>query len=125
VQVSSTSSFMIKTGGIVVRLGCLHDVSIPLPARTSPSNSANEPCILLSGESINFQHSEGPSSAPAPLNSPTTSRQSLLKHTGAKAVMKKTEIKTMAGELEVAVIPDHTHRLFVGQRTIVRFRLVG
>ncbi|KAF8059858.1 hypothetical protein FPV67DRAFT_341045 [Lyophyllum atratum] len=31
----------------------------------------------------------------------------------------------MHGELEIAVLPDHSHMLFPGQRTIVRFRLLG
>jgi hypothetical protein len=37
----------------------------------------------------------------------------------------KTHAKTMLGELEVAVIADHSHRLFAGRRTVVRFCLVG
>ncbi|CAK5267451.1 unnamed protein product [Mycena citricolor] len=32
--------------------------------------------------------------------------------------------RTMQGELEVAVLPDDTHRRFPGEKTIVRFRLV-
>ncbi|GLB43052.1 hypothetical protein LshimejAT787_1205010 [Lyophyllum shimeji] len=34
-------------------------------------------------------------------------------------------VRQMHGELEIAVLPDHTHMLFPGQRTIVRFRLAG
>ncbi|KAF7289094.1 hypothetical protein HMN09_01357600 [Mycena chlorophos] len=33
--------------------------------------------------------------------------------------------KTMQGELEVAVLPDESHKYFAGEKTIVRFRLVG
>ncbi|KAH7921340.1 hypothetical protein BV22DRAFT_737704 [Leucogyrophana mollusca] len=33
--------------------------------------------------------------------------------------------KGMTGELEVAVVPDNSHRLFIGQRTIIRFRMLG
>lgn len=33
--------------------------------------------------------------------------------------------KDMIGELEVVVIPDDSHRMYAGQRTVVRFRLVG
>ncbi|KAJ6485842.1 hypothetical protein C8R45DRAFT_998100 [Mycena sanguinolenta] len=33
--------------------------------------------------------------------------------------------KTMQGELEVAVLPDDSHKYFPGEKTIVRFRLVG
>jgi hypothetical protein len=33
--------------------------------------------------------------------------------------------KSMQGELEIAVVPDESHKYFPGQKTIVRFRLVG
>ncbi|KIJ93256.1 hypothetical protein K443DRAFT_407394 [Laccaria amethystina LaAM-08-1] len=33
--------------------------------------------------------------------------------------------KTMQGELEISVLADKTHRFLPGQRTIVRFRLIG
>ncbi|KAF4619881.1 hypothetical protein D9613_005330 [Agrocybe pediades] len=33
--------------------------------------------------------------------------------------------KVMQCELEIAVLPDHSHRLIPGQRTIIRFRLFG
>ena len=33
--------------------------------------------------------------------------------------------KTMQGELEIAVIPDRSHRFLPGQKTIIRFRLMG
>ncbi|ESK94947.1 hypothetical protein Moror_13952 [Moniliophthora roreri MCA 2997] len=33
--------------------------------------------------------------------------------------------RTMIGELEVVVLPDDSHRFIPGQRTVVRFRLVG
>ncbi|KAF8196785.1 hypothetical protein K438DRAFT_1825547 [Mycena galopus ATCC 62051] len=33
--------------------------------------------------------------------------------------------KSMQGELEVAVLPDDSHKYFAGEKTIVRFRLVG
>lgn len=38
---------------------------------------------------------------------------------------KTNNTKNMQGELEVAILPDHTHLLFPGQRTIVRFCLMG
>ncbi len=31
----------------------------------------------------------------------------------------------MRGELEIAILPEYTHRFFPGQRTVVRFRMVG
>ncbi|OAX36277.1 hypothetical protein K503DRAFT_314871 [Rhizopogon vinicolor AM-OR11-026] len=34
-------------------------------------------------------------------------------------------MKPMSGELEVAVVPDDSHRLLLGQRTIIRFRMLG
>lgn len=33
--------------------------------------------------------------------------------------------KSMQGELEIAVLPDDSHRYFPGERHVVRFRLVG
>ena len=36
-----------------------------------------------------------------------------------------TYTKTMQGELEIAVVPDHSHPFLAGHRTIVRFRLLG
>ncbi|KAF7309459.1 hypothetical protein MIND_00316700 [Mycena indigotica] len=33
--------------------------------------------------------------------------------------------KTMQGELEVAILPDDSHKYFPGEKTIIRFRLVG
>lgn len=33
--------------------------------------------------------------------------------------------KSMQGELEIAVLPDQSHKYFPGEKTIVRFRLVG
>ncbi|KAJ7746733.1 hypothetical protein DFH07DRAFT_587253 [Mycena maculata] len=33
--------------------------------------------------------------------------------------------KSMQGELEIAVLPDDSHQYFAGEKTIVRFRLVG
>ncbi|CAA7259873.1 unnamed protein product [Cyclocybe aegerita] len=36
-----------------------------------------------------------------------------------------TFAKTMQGELEIAVVPDRSHRFLPGHRTIIRFRLLG
>ena len=36
-----------------------------------------------------------------------------------------TYMKNMRGELEIAVVPDHSHPFLAGRRTIVRFRLLG
>jgi len=40
-------------------------------------------------------------------------------------VSVKSCVKIMQCELEIAVLPDHSHRLIPGQRTIIRFRLFG
>ncbi|KAF9458102.1 hypothetical protein BDZ94DRAFT_150999 [Collybia nuda] len=37
----------------------------------------------------------------------------------------KVEPKSMQGELEIVVVADESHRFFPGQRTVVRFRLIG
>lgn len=37
----------------------------------------------------------------------------------------RTKTKMMQGELEISVLADKSHRFIPGQRTIVRFRLVG
>jgi hypothetical protein len=34
-------------------------------------------------------------------------------------------VKPISGELEVAVVPDDSHRLLLGRRTIIRFRMLG
>lgn len=34
-------------------------------------------------------------------------------------------MKPMEGELEIAVFPDHSHRCLPGEKTIIRFRLLG
>ena len=33
--------------------------------------------------------------------------------------------KGMQCELEIAILPDYSHRFIPGQRTIIRFRLLG
>ncbi|KAF9446422.1 hypothetical protein P691DRAFT_803958 [Macrolepiota fuliginosa MF-IS2] len=33
--------------------------------------------------------------------------------------------KIMHGELEIAILPDHSHHILPGQKTVVRFRLIG
>jgi hypothetical protein len=34
-------------------------------------------------------------------------------------------MKPVCGELEVAVVPDDSHNILVGRRTIIRFRMLG
>jgi hypothetical protein len=52
------------------------------------------------------------------------------KHSGNQAPATKppslgTVTKHMKCELEIANLPDHSHRFIPGQRTIIRFRLLG
>lgn len=49
--------------------------------------------------------------APAPTEVPSPSFATVTKH--------------MKCELEIATLPDHSHRFIPGQRTIIRFRLLG
>ncbi|KDR83622.1 hypothetical protein GALMADRAFT_235913 [Galerina marginata CBS 339.88] len=53
---------------------------------------------------------------PVPILNPTNNR-------GETSI--GTIVKTMQCEMEIAVLPDHSHRLMPGQRTIIRFRLFG
>ncbi|KAJ7623538.1 hypothetical protein FB45DRAFT_925943 [Roridomyces roridus] len=46
-------------------------------------------------------------------------------HAYAPAGGPQPQTKNMQGELEIAVLPDNSHKYFPGERTIVRFRLVG
>ena len=45
--------------------------------------------------------------------------------TPAEVAIADVATKQMAGELEVSVLWDHSHRYLSGMRTIVRFRMVG
>ncbi|KAF8812555.1 hypothetical protein BYT27DRAFT_7335806 [Phlegmacium glaucopus] len=46
-------------------------------------------------------------------------------HQAVSSVSDATFMKNMQGELEIAVVPDHSHPFLPGQRIIVRFRLLG
>lgn len=35
------------------------------------------------------------------------------------------EPKVMQGELEIAILPDNSHHLLPGQKSVVRFRMIG
>jgi hypothetical protein len=35
------------------------------------------------------------------------------------------EPRIMHGELEIAALPDNSHRILPGQRFVIRFRMVG
>ena len=49
----------------------------------------------------------------------------LMTVSGGQDVSTATYMKNMQGELEIAVVPDHSHPFLAGHRTIVRFRLLG
>lgn len=49
----------------------------------------------------------------------------LMTDSGDQDVSTATHTKNMQGELEIAVVPDHSHPFLAGHRTIVRFRLLG
>lgn len=34
-------------------------------------------------------------------------------------------MKSLSGELEVAVVPDDSHSILLGRRTIIRFQMLG
>ena len=49
----------------------------------------------------------------------------ILQAVSSQDVSAATYMKNMHSELEIAVVPDHSHPFIPGQRTIVRFRLLG
>ena len=53
----------------------------------------------------------------------------VLIHVAARAEKDQQTVaplhKIMRGELEIAIMADGSHRFFPGQRTVIRFRLVG
>ncbi|KAF7968176.1 hypothetical protein HWV62_31684 [Athelia sp. TMB] len=109
-QFQSTSSFGIQSGGMIMRFGCMHEIDVPLPFGPS---SAKRP-LVKPNQSVSA--SEGIAPPPMPLLSvtgipqpdiPKTSEISqasesreLPQHTQAIAP------RTIAGELEVASMPD-------------------
>ena len=55
-----------------------------------------------------------------------TYQAKLLLPVGNENVMAASEtMKPMAGELEIAVFPDQSHRCLPGEKTIIRFHLRG
>jgi len=121
---NSASSFTIKTGGVLVRLRCLHNVSITHDPRSSLNNTGSslpEPATSTLTEVPAPPHPTDihVNDAHSTITPPTTAT------TVKPQIISTTKTKTMVGELEVGIVPDRSHRFFVGQRTIVRFRLVG
>ncbi|KIM74469.1 hypothetical protein PILCRDRAFT_828173 [Piloderma croceum F 1598] len=120
---NSASSFTIKTGGVLVRLRCLHNVLItshgPCSSLNNAGSSLPEPATSTLTEVPAPPHSIVINNDAYSTTTPTTAT------TFKPQIISTTKTKTMVGELEVAIVPDRSHRFFVGQRTIVRFRLVG
>ena len=115
-------SFLIRTGGVLFRFKCLHCAFLPVPSGFSPNVLNDGQCEPLSDESRGPNPGEGHPLLPPPVPSTATPCQSAV---GRTTNMATTKTKTMVGELELAVVPDRSHKLFWGQRTIVRFRLTG
>lgn len=111
-----------------MRFGCLHNIDVPIVSvhsrirgsavenKPESDSKALDPTGIprLDGADTN----EG---TPRPNISPTG--ETFL--ASAPSHMQQAVSKTVIGELEVAAMPDRSHRFFTGQRTIIRFRLVG
>src|ERR1700691_250372 len=100
---SSTSSFVIKTGGVLVRFECLHAVPVPAPpgdSPTSPSNRDGGPHIAPLEDSIGSNPSKEPSlsiPSPAPSTSIATSSQFMVRQINTKANKNMVKTKMMQG----------------------------
>ncbi|KIJ67420.1 hypothetical protein HYDPIDRAFT_84648, partial [Hydnomerulius pinastri MD-312] len=95
----SSEAFAINTGGIIMRFTCPLELIAPLrPLHMSTRQNNPSPS---SQDSEPTESKENKATSPVPL------------------------IKTFSGELEVAIVPDNSHRLFHGQRTIIRYRMLG
>jgi hypothetical protein len=137
-------------GGIVLRLACLHDVPVPVlisdieAALQSPPQEGTVTVPVISSEMPNLQRTnivEGASSTPSvtvPASHDVphiaTLTPSFSTHDLGSVTESGTEpqpglytivSKRMRGDLEVSVGRDRSHKRLPGQRTIVRFTLVG
>ncbi|KAG1782118.1 hypothetical protein EV702DRAFT_1069736 [Suillus placidus] len=90
-----TEGFIIKSGGMIMRYKCALELIIPL--RPLPKTTPSKDTDI---------------SAPRASESDTSSS-----HVPYK--------KPVFGELEVAVVPDDSHSILLGRRTIIRFRMLG
>lgn len=117
-----------------MQFGCLHNIDVPLTVvppsmkreatekvediqPESDCKALDPTCTSISVDAV---------STKAPPDGPPASEASLASGTkGPPFHMEQTIAKTIIGELEVAVMPDHSHRFFIGLRTIIRIRLVG
>ncbi|KIK95528.1 hypothetical protein PAXRUDRAFT_140487 [Paxillus rubicundulus Ve08.2h10] len=89
-------AFAIDTGGVIMRFTCSFELIAPL--RPLPLSAEESETPLRRSESGEIEEEKSPSAVPL--------------------------IKT-SGELEVAIVPDNSHRLFHGRRTIIRYHMLG
>ncbi|KAH0835725.1 hypothetical protein J3R83DRAFT_9548 [Lanmaoa asiatica] len=106
-------AFAIDKGGIIMRFTC----SLELIAQLRPL-------------AITVDPDTGPSSAPDSeahaSKDQDTSREdppSMLKQSPNPPPVPL--VKTLSGELEAVVVPDESHRLFHGRRTVIRYHMIG
>jgi hypothetical protein len=137
-------------GGIVLRLACLHEVPVPMlipgigAVSQPPFQEGTVTASAMSLEMPNLQRTnivEGASYTPCvtvPAShdvphvatlTPSFSTHDLEPKAGSQAEpqpgLYTVVSKRMRGDLEVSVGPDRSHKRLPGQRTIVRFTLVG
>ncbi|KAH7886791.1 hypothetical protein F5I97DRAFT_1050631 [Phlebopus sp. FC_14] len=91
-----SEAFAINTGGILMRFTCSLELIAPL--RPLPFYSLKQDSSS-DANALKYDRDSPPSHIPL--------------------------VKPMSGDLEVAIVPDNTHRLFIGQRAIIRFRMLG
>lgn len=92
-EFKSTESFIIKSGGVIMRYKCTLELIVPLRPLSKTTDSKDT-------------HSSTPSA--------NDSSSSYVPY-----------MKSVSGELEVAVVPDNSHSALLGRRTIIQFRMLG
>lgn len=128
----------MKGGGIAYRYVCVHEVPVPAndkrdgltPRETRPSDvgelqtdgpsarvaptvgGARDEVSSLTAHSIQCAEAEGSMTGPGNDNASSAADVPLVG-------------KRMRGEVEIAVLPDNSHRYIRGQRTLVWFQLMG
>ncbi|KAG9312697.1 hypothetical protein JVU11DRAFT_7117 [Chiua virens] len=113
-------AFAIEKGGIIMRFTC----SLELIAQLRPLGSGNANATGAFGAE--------PSSAPVPDSGASPSKDDERdkgEDKDAPDIRPSSPLiplmKTLTGELEAVVLPDESHRLFHGRRTVIRYRMVG
>ncbi|KAG2073788.1 hypothetical protein BDR04DRAFT_276891 [Suillus decipiens] len=88
-----TESFIIKSGGVIMRYKCTLELIVPLRPLSKTTHSKDTHSSTLSANDTSSSH--------------------------------VPYMKSVFGELEVAVVPDNSHSYLLGRRTIIRFRMLG